>query len=68
VDSVDPCGVALAAFAQCFQAGSVMQVVVQIKAGELDPYKALEQYVSHLAGHGLAPKPISDYLTANQPQ
>jgi hypothetical protein len=41
-----------------------MQVVARIKAGELDPYKALEQYVSHLAGRGLAPKTIGGYLTA----
>jgi hypothetical protein len=41
-----------------------MQVVARIKTGELDPYKALEQYVSHLARRGLAPKTIGGYLTA----
>jgi integrase len=57
-------GVALAAFARSHRAENVGVVVNLIKAGELDPYAALERYVGSLAGEGLAPKTIRAYVTA----
>ena len=51
---------------EAHQPPSADSVVDRIKAGELDPYKALEKYVSALAGRGLAPKTIRGYLTATR--
>ena len=57
-------GVALAAFARSYDAPNVGAVLNRIKAGKLDPYAALERYVSALHGQGLAPKTIRAYTTA----
>ena len=51
-------------FASSLEAPGPDTVVERIKAGELDPYKALERFASVQAGRGLAPKTVRYYLYA----
>jgi len=54
----------LSLFASSLEAPGPDTVVERIKAGELDPYKALERFASVQAGRGLAPKTVRYYLYA----
>jgi len=56
--------IALSLFASSLEAPSPDRVVERIKAGELDPYKALEKFVYVQAGRGLAPKTVRYYPDA----
>lgn len=57
-------GKAEAAFARCFGVKSADILVERIKAHELDPYTALDKFVSYLLANGSAPKTILTYVTA----
>ena len=57
-------GKAEAAFARCFGVKSADILVERMKARELDPYSALDKFVSYLLANTAAPKTVLTYVTA----
>jgi integrase len=57
-------GKAEVAFARCFGVKSADILVERMKAHELDPYVALDKFVSYLLANASAPKTVLTYVTA----
>lgn len=51
------------ASARCFEVKSADILVERMKAHELDPYIALDKFVSHLLANGSAPKAVFTFVT-----
>jgi hypothetical protein len=52
------------AFARCFGVKSAGVLVERMKAQNLNPYTALDKFVSYLLAIGSAPKTVLTYVTA----
>jgi integrase len=50
------------AFARCFNVESPDLIVQQIKENKLDPYQALDKFVSYLTANGRAPNTVQTYV------